>query len=256
MSVFKIIRILILLTLFIVVAFYAKSQKLSTRSWLEPLEVVIFPINSEDNADIEFYISQLSDQDFADIEQFFTQQGKLYPILTEQPINVRLGPSLRQGPPPSPNSGSNTIKIIWWSIRFRVWAVLNTPDQESNYRRVRVFLNYHESMEGRKLQHSLGLDKGLLAIVQGFADKKQTRQNNIIIAHELLHTVGALDKYDQNSEPIFPQSYADPEQRPLFPQQLAEIMSARIPLSPNSSRMAMSLKECFIGKQTAQEINW
>lgn len=36
MTLFKIIRILILLTLFAVVAFYAKNQKLKARSWTEP----------------------------------------------------------------------------------------------------------------------------------------------------------------------------------------------------------------------------
>jgi hypothetical protein len=115
---------------------------------------------------------------------------------------------------------------------------------------------YHETEEDKQLQHSLGLDKGLLAIVHAFASKDQEQQNNIVIAHELLHTVGALDKYNINNQPVFPDGYADPGLQPLFPQIQAEIMLAKIPLTHQQSIMAETLSQCIIGKQTAEEINW
>ncbi len=256
MKIFRSIRILLLLIIFIVVAFYSKSQKLTSRSWAEPLEVIIFPIDGDNSEQIKNYISNLSDEDFTDIDRFFADESKHFDIDTDTPIITRLGPVLEASPPRSPAPGSNTAAIIWWGIQFRIWAIFNTPDEQSNHRRVRIFLHYHESIEGRKLQHSLGLDKGLLAIVHGFAAKEQNDQNNIVIAHELLHTVGAIDKYDHNSEPIYPDGYANPDLKPLYPQSYAEIMSARIPISVNESRMAKNLEECIIGYQTAQEINW
>ena len=96
----------------------------------------------------------------------------------------------------------------------------------------------------------------MLAVVHAFAAIHQDQQNNIVIAHEILHTVGAKDKYGFNSEPLYPFGYADPEKKPLYPQTKAEIMAARIPLSGNTSRMAKNLEECIVGMTTAAEINW
>jgi len=114
----------------------------------------------------------------------------------------------------------------------------------------------HEAVQGRSLQHSLGLDKGLTAVIHAFASIDQDQQNNIVIAHELLHTVGATDKYAADNSALFSTGYADPEQSPLYPQTKAEIMVSRIPLSETGMRMADSLSECVIGEQTAKEINW
>jgi len=167
-----------------------------------------------------------------------------------------LGETLRVYPPAAPHPDSNVVSIIIWGLKFRYWAYKNTPDDQSNLHRVRVFVHYHEVKENVHLQHSLGLDKGLLSIVHAFASKQQEPQNNIVIAHELLHTVGATDKYNAMLQPVFPDGYAEPDNIPLFPQSQAEIMSAKIPLSADHSRMADSLDQCIIGDKTAIEINW
>ena len=257
MTWFKIIRILILLAVFVTVAFYAKTQKLASRSWSEPLEVVIYRINGDNNSPtVNDYINDLDESVFVPIDRFIQKQSQTYGLITSHPTHISLGPVIAIAPPESPLPGSNYASIIWWSLKFRYWAYMNTPDSDSNLHRIRVFAHYHEPTEGRRLQHSLGLDKGLLAVVHAFASVDQDQQNNIVIAHELLHTVGATDKYAADSEPAFPAGYADPAQSPLYPQTKAEIMAVRIPLSETTSRMAASLNECVIGEQTAREINW
>ena len=83
------------------------------------------------------------------------------------------------------------------------------------------------------------------------------QQNHVVIAHELLHTVGASDKYDAvSNQPLFPAGYADPEQRPRYPQRRAEIMAGRMATSAASFRDAQRLKEVVIGEATAREIKW
>ncbi|WP_305906351.1 hypothetical protein Q9L42_001760 [Methylomarinum sp. Ch1-1] len=253
---FRVVRITLLLLIFVGVAFYSKTQRLKSRSWSEPLEAVVYPINGEGSPLIERYIDSLDDEVFAEIDEFFRREGEYYNVSASPPIKISLGPKLNEHPPVSPKPDANILAIAWWGLRFRYWAYRHTPDDESNLRRIRIFTHYHEVQPEKKLQHSLGLDKGLLAIVHAFASERQQAQNNIVIAHELLHTVGATDKYDKNGEPIFPHGYAGPEHQPLYPQSRAEIMAARIPLSNNSSRMADSLKQCIIGEKTAQEINW
>ncbi len=255
-ALFKATRIFLLLAIFVVLAFYTKTERLKSQSWAQPLQVVVYPINSSKSLKVEEYIKQLNNTTFSDIDRFFQTEAEHFGLSITPPTLTVLGPTLDHLPPASPGPSANFAKIIWWGIKFRYWSYLNTPDDASNLRRVRVFLQYHPLEENKQLQHSLGLQKGLLAIVHAFASKTQEAQNNIVIAHELLHTVGATDKYDSNKQPVFPHGFAEPDKSPLFPQSLAEIMAVSIPSSQTQSIMAENLTDCIIGRKTAEEINW
>ena len=71
MTPFKILRIIILLIILAIAAFYTKTQRLSSTNWAQPLDVVIFPINAEQNAEVGEYIKSLNTTDFAEIDRFF-----------------------------------------------------------------------------------------------------------------------------------------------------------------------------------------
>lgn len=257
MSVFKLLRILVLFLFFLGLAFYTQQQKLKSRAWTAPLQLTVYPINAENNDPaINDYIRDLNDEVFAPIDHFFVTQSRNYNLITQQPTVTKLGPSISTLPPPAPLPTAGYPAIVWWGIQFRYWAFRHTPDDDGDVRRVRIFVLYHAASKDKRLQHSLGLDKGLVALVHAFADIEQDRQNNIVIAHEFLHTVGARDKYGVDNNPLFPLGYADPEQSPLYPQTRAEIMAGRIPLSDSRMRMPESLSTCVIGETTAREINW
>lgn len=257
MNLFKVFRILTLLLIFLGLAFYAQQQKLKSRAWTEPLQLTIYPINAENNNPaVAEYIAELDDSVFAPIDRFFAEQSQAYDLITQQPTNTKLGPAISVLPPMAPKPSAGYAAIIWWSIQFRYWAYRNTPDEDGNVRRVRLFVLYHQAEKDKQLQHSLGLDKGLVALIHAFASIEQDQQNNIVLAHEFLHTVGASDKYAADNSPLFPIGYAEPQQLPLYPQTKAEIMAGRMPLSETRTRMAESLRQCVIGQVTAQEINW
>ena len=255
-ALFKIFRIIVLLSIFVSLAFYAKTQKLKSRSWSEPLQIIIYPMNGDGSAIVEQYINQLEVSAFNDIDQFFQDEAEHYSLSIQNPTLTSLGSVIRTLPPIAPTPDSSFSKIAWWSIKLRYWAYKTTPDNDSNLHRIRVFVYYHQAEKNKQLQHSLGLDKGLLVIAHTFASAKLEQQNNIVIAHEILHTVGASDKYDTNKLPVFPEGYAEPNNFPLFPQSLAEIMAAKIALSSSHAEMAASLDLCVIGEKTATEINW
>lgn len=255
MTLFKIIRISILLLIFVVIAFYTKSQKLKSQSWATPLEIVIYPMNPERSTVVADYIKSLDAETFSEVDSFFQQQSENYQIVAKQPTHTRLGSEVTELPL-TLKTPATLLETVWWSLKFRYWAFAHTPDEASNYQRVRMFVYYYEATNRRVLQHSLGLNKGLLALVHAFAHKRQAAQNNIIIAHEFLHTVGATDKYDANNQPSFPDGFAEPDKVPLYPQKKAEIMSARLALSSSQAKMAESLQQCVIGTKTAREINW
>ena len=122
---------------------------------------------------------------------------------------------------------------------------------------VEIFVRYFDPDATPRLAHSLGLQKGLIGVVNAFADREQAGSNKVIIAHELLHTLGASDKYDPSTgQPIFPSGYAEPDANPPLPQKLAELMAGRIPVSTAQSQIPHSLDEVIIGTKTAQEIRW
>jgi hypothetical protein len=253
---FKNIRILLLLTLLAFVAIYSKQQRIYSTSWLEPLEVVIFPINADDSSDTANYIAGLSDGSFADIDRFTAREAKRYSLYQDRPTITTLGPTVDNLPPAAPPHNASVLKTALWSLKFRYWAWKNTPSSYSGDNMVRIFVMYHSPNGGKKSLDSLGLKKGLVGLVNAFASTNQSKQNNIVITHELLHTVGATDKYDTSGNPIFPHGYAQPERKPLLPQFRAEIMAGRIAKSESSSEMATSLDSCVIGTKTAGEISW
>jgi hypothetical protein len=121
--------------------------------------------------------------------------------------------------------------------------------------KVKLFLLYHTARDGVALEHSLGLQKGLIGVIHVFADAKQQRQNAIVIAHELLHTLGASDKYAGGGRPVYPDGYADPQLPQSVPRREAEIMAGRYVNAAGGVVMPASLEQCVIGPATAREIN-
>lgn len=253
---FKNIRILALLAILAIAAIYTKQQRLYSTSWLQPLQVVIFPINGDNSERTARYIANLADNSFADIDRFTAREAKRYNLYQTTPTITRLGPTLSEMPPAPPGKDAFFLRIALWSMQLRYWAWRNTPAEYSDNNRVRVFVLYHGVGNNKPLQHSLGLQKGLLGIVHAYASEQQDKQNNIVIAHELMHTVGATDKYAADGSPVFPDGYAQPERTPPLPQYQAEIMAGRIPTSDTDYAMALSLDSCVIGTKTASEISW
>ena len=60
---------------------------------------------------------------------------------------------------------------------------------------IRLFVIYYDPKTTETLQHSLGLEKGMIGVVNALASESMAGWNNVVVAHELLHTVGATDKY-------------------------------------------------------------
>ena len=133
------------------------------------------------------------------------------------------------------------------------WRV-NTYDGPEN---IQMFIVYYDPRAHEHLDHSVGLEKGLIGVVNAFAAPNLARTNNVVIAHEFLHTLGATDKYHpETNQPLYPIGYAEPERQPLHPQRKAEIMGGRIPLSEQRAEMPDSLRQSLIGPETALEIRW
>jgi len=252
---FATVRVTILLIVLLCLGFVSLTQLMHTRSWNQTLQVTVFPLNADGHLSTADYINTLSDDTFSIIDQWAMREAKRYDLDLQQPFEVKLGEQISVHPPAWPEN-DNPIAVLFWGVRFRWWAYRNTPDDGGGLTRIRMFVMYHSGEGDQPLSHSLGLQKGLLGLVHAYSLHAQTQQNNVVIAHEMLHTVGAIDKYTGYGSPIYPVGYANPIREPLFPQRYAEIMAGRIPTSYGSSYMAKSLRSAQVNQYTANEINW
>jgi hypothetical protein len=248
------IRYLILLLILLFVAVNEAMLRYRSTSWDIPLSVVIYVANADGRQATEAYVDRLSERDFVAIERFVNRYGKAYG-LTIDAIDVEFGGYL-DGSPPQPPTGESVLENIWWSLKFRGWAWKHAWGSDRDDTRVELFVNYYDVAVTQSLRHSVGLQGGLIGIINAFADKRYQGSNQVVITHELMHTLGASDKYDRNNLPKHPQGFAEPNRQPLYPQRAAEIMGGRIPLSASRAVTPESLAQVVIGVYTALEINW
>jgi hypothetical protein len=251
----KRLRIAILLLILVIVIFSALSDRIYSTNWDNSLRVVLLPINGDGSAVAEHFVQELDNDDLLPLEQFFATSAEQYGITLDRPIRFAVGPAQRELPPMI-EPGASVPSVMLWSLRLRyyAWRVMRklpgpAPD-------IGIFVLYHDPQRSPSLQHSLGLQKGLVGVVNAFADREMEGSNDVIIAHELLHTLGATDKYDADNQPIHPQGFAEPERDPLYPQRYAELMAGRIPITAERAETPRSLRYVIVGAQTAAEIGW
>jgi len=253
---FRRFRIAILLYILILVGGGAWLTSRDSTDWQEPLWILVYPINADHSKASDSYIRALEPDSFTAIERFFSQQGRAYDLELAQPVTIRLATPLSVLPP-SPPPGGDTLSVMWWSLKLRYWVWQIERQQSEPQADIKVFVLYHDPKLVSSLPHSLGLQKGLIGVVHAFSSAHMSQSNYVIIAHEIMHTVGASDKYDPKSGlPIYPAGYAEPKLKPRYPQSKAEIMGGRIPLSQKDAQIPRSLKQVLVGQQTAIEIGW
>lgn len=252
---FKTLRIALLTLILIMVGANTWITKIRATSWHHPLHVVIYPINADGSAAAANYIAGLDATRFDSIEQLMKQQAKRYGVAVDDPITIALASPIAELPPPQPR-GDNILAIIWWSLKLRVWA--NRMDRSLGPApEVRAFTLYYDPKTHPMLEHSTGLEKGMIGVIKLFAAASMNETNNVVMLHELLHTLGATDKYDlRTDQPIYPDGYAEPDLQPLLPQRKAEIMAGRIPLSRIRAEIPNTLADVVVGADTAREIGW
>jgi len=251
---FKVIRVAILLVVLFFVAASTWLRAERSTDWNDSLWVKIYPINGDASTVVSRYIERLKPEDFSPIEAFISREVGRYGRALERPVRIELGRQVFDQPPDLDGS-SSMFDVMIWSLKMRWWASGVGDSQDSIRPDVRIFVRYHEPMGRLVLENSVGLQKGMVGIVNGYAGRKHKGMNNVIIAHEFLHTLGATDKYDMvDGHPIAPDGLADPDRKPLYPQKKAEIMGGRIALAADDSVVPKSLKYTVIGALTAREI--
>ena len=252
---FKVVRIFILSMILIGVALGSWLTSKRSTNWEQPLWIAIYPINADSSSVTQQYINQLELEDFQSIEDFISEEAEEFNLPLKQPFTLKLAPQVKSLPPEPPSSGA-VWEVMLWSLKLRYWAY-----QSNTYQgpapHIRIFVKYFDVKDQQPLAHSLGLQQGMLGIVNAFAINKMTLANAMVITHEILHTLGATDKYDLSTGlPLYPDGYAEADRAPLYPQETAEIMAGKIPISEEKAAIPRGLHQVILGPQTAREILW
>ncbi len=251
---FKAIRISILLLILIFVLLSTWLSAARSTDWNNTLYVKVYPINADGSDLTSRYIDSLQVRTFEGIEAFVARETERYGKSVSRPVRMELGEVISEQPP-SLDGASNVLDVMLWSLKMRWWVGSVTSDQDAIEPDVSIFVRYHQTEGVFVLENSVGMQKGMFGIVNAYTGRRHRGRNNVIIAHEFFHTLGASDKYEMGSgQPHNPDGLAEPDRSPLYPQRYAEIMGGRIALAENDAVIPQSLKFALVGPMTAGEI--
>jgi len=239
---------------FRMVAHHQFSGKARFARWEAPVFVAIYPVNADGSEQARRYIQALGEREFQPLLAFVEREASRYGLGLRKPFYLEVGRPIHDTPPTPPVDGKFLaraawlLKARWWRWRFDDQGL--DPD-------VVVLARYHDPDTSPRLPHSTGIEDIRIAIANLFATRHMRGQNNVVLLHEMLHTLGATDKYDlRTGQPHHPAGYAEPDRVPLHPQRFAELMAGRIPVSSNRAAQAEALSQTRIGPITADEIGW
>ena len=252
----KRLRIGVLLLVLGLVASDAWFEHRRATDWRATLHVGIYPVAADGSSVAADFVARLMREQFLPIERFFATQARSYGVPLLDPVRIELFGRV-DAQPPEPPVDAGALGIAWWSLRLRYYAAHAGRVSHGPAPQIRLFVLYHDPGRSPSVPHSLGLQQGHVGVVHVFATTTMGGSNNVVIAHELLHTLGAIDKYDlRTNAPLYPQGLGDLNQVPRYPQQFAEIMAGRRAVSATVQEVPETLAICLIGRATAAEINW
>ncbi|MDZ4142329.1 MAG: hypothetical protein U1C48_10015 [Methylotenera sp.] len=248
------LRITVLLLILATVAQQTWLDK-ADLAWKNNFYIAVYPINADGSSKVSAYLRTLTRDDFEAVAEYFALESAPYHLGLRRPIEVQLGAAVDKIPP-APPSGGSVLNNVVWSLKFRYFAWKNSPKVNVKSD-IRLYLLYYDPLTNLSLSHSTALNKGRIGRVNLFGDSAYAKQNLVILAHELLHTLNATDKYDLGTTlPIYPDGYAEPDKMPLYPQDFAELMGGRVPISEAQAVIPKSLQQTIVGEKTAREIGW
>lgn len=251
------LRLAILVAILLFVALGAWLDRARSRDWNDTLRVTIYPISDSSDASVRAYAAALQAGDFADVESFFVEEASRYGLTLEQPVRIRLSHAAQELPPALPDR-PGPLTIALWSLRLRFFAARTAWNDPLPAPDIQVFALYSPLGPGSvAMPDSVGLSKGLVAVTHLYGDADAAASNQVVLVHEVLHTLGATDKYDfATGQPLAPAGLGEPARQPVYPQDFGEIMAGRIATSARDAVIADGLEQMLVGPATALEIGW
>jgi hypothetical protein len=247
----------LLATLLLVLAWgvHDWSERRARTAWRRPVRVALVLVEREPVA--AAVLARLTARSF-ELERRLAREYARHSGRDFTPVELVVRGPVRAADLPPSFEGEGALDLVTQSLRLWRWTSALDSD-------ARVELGYDSRIylvlkpataQGPAFVEGESEYRGRVGVAQADIRGDTIDFALFVAAHELLHTLGAVDKYDAAGRASFPQGFADPGRTPLFPQPGAEVMARNVPIAVGSERPPESLDELFVGEATARELGW
>ncbi|MBX3190949.1 MAG: hypothetical protein KF819_28395 [Labilithrix sp.] len=252
-------RVAILLTILGLVLLYAwrdVRMRAARNEWDHTLYVAIVLVRVEPIDDAA--IAAMRERVPA-LEDRLASELARYRSASPRPFRFNLAGPVDAGAPPPAPPGEGAVDLAKHTYALSQW--LNGVDERAgvvaNRFDARVYVTIRRPRQAeRTLVEGRSEQGGRIAVVDVELDAEVPDLPLIVAAHELMHTLGATDKYDAQGRTLSPRGLAEPDRSPPFPQRFTEIMARNRPVSPSEEKVPDGIHEIAVGPVTAREIGW
>jgi hypothetical protein len=190
-------------------------------------------------------------------ERLAAEYRRYRPESAESMIRILpFGPvALEEVPPSEPGPGF----FARVQHALQLWAYTRAVDAAAGVPRSKLDSRIYLVAESPRAGTVEGFSetRGRVGVARVELDEDTIDLALFVAAHELLHTLGASDKYELGTgRTAIPIGLPEPERVPLFPQPYAEIMARNRVVSATTEVAPRCLSELRVGRLTAQEIGW
>ncbi len=253
------VRVSVLSTVLLVVLLWAWRDVRSRHgrnTWDRPLSVavVLVRVGRLDDAAVAAF-----DDRVAALDTRLTDERRRYRGDALRPFVLSvLGPvdELQGAPKAQAESLAGAVKHAWQVWRWIAHVDRAAGVQPSEYDSRIYVAARAPADEDREMVEGESEEGGRLGIVEVDLDASMADFALFVVAHELFHTLGATDKYDETGRTLVPSGLAEPDRVPPLPQAFTEVMARNRPIQPGIEVPPTSLDELAVGPATAAEIGW
>jgi len=253
-------RVAILLSVLLVVVLYAGQdiyRRKHRNDWDHTLDIAIIVLQ---RGDVDPKAIQMMRERVPALEERLTAEfRRRRPGAGIKPFHIELfGPVTVESAPVLPSSD----RVMEHAKEmYAQWKTLSAIDKRAEVHAgafdSRVYVTVVKPMSNaRKLVEGASEDNGRIATVQIELAQDMVDVALFVSTHELLHTLGASDKYDETGRTKIPEGLAEPDAIPRYPQKLAEVMARNRMVSETKEKIPEKLDELAVGPLTAREIGW
>ncbi len=260
-SQFFYVRVTVLSAILLGVLAYAwldHERRHSRTLWQEPLTVGMVVLDFGKGGVDEAVLASLAARASAlgerlsrEFARYRDADQPMIRVLPYGPVHVKRRPPEPQG------------EGLWAALRYsyELWRYTSQVDDAADVpsrgldSRIYVVAEPVDDAE-RKQVEGYSQDGGRIGIARVQLDDSTIDLGLFVVAHELMHTLGASDRYDEFGRTLIPEGLGNPEQRPLYPQQTADVMARNRVLEPGTEIPPETLEELSVAPQTAAEIGW
>ncbi len=192
----------------------------------------------------------------SELERWFADEGARYHLGLAAPVRFTLSGTRRVAALPEPPDASES----WLDAQRKSWALhqglVALAEAGAARADVHVVVALASGGAGARLVEGIGEGGGSYGLVHGAAAETELGLELAALAHEVLHCLGAKDRYDEDGHAVDPGGLAEPEQVPRYPQRYAEVMCGEVPDGPRQGHVPTQLSEVRVGPLTARDVRW